>query len=99
MTDGAPNDDWEGPAEKIRQLGETGKITYFGVEVGPYADHQMMCQILPAKPGPVKLQGLKFKQFFCWLSDSLKSVSATAVSEQDNVAFGSIGSWADLTGI
>ena len=99
MTDGGPNDDWTVPASKMRELGEKGKITYIGIEIGPAASHQMMCQILPAQPGPVKLQGLKFKQFFRWLTDSLKSVSASTVSDQDNVKLGSIRSWADLSGI
>lgn len=99
MTDGGPNDDWVAPAEKMRKLGERGDIMYIGVEIGPDADHQTMCQILPATPGPVKLQGLKFKQFFRWLTDSLKSVSASAVSDQDNIKFGSIRSWADLAGM
>ena len=83
----------------ISELGEKGKITYIGIEIGPSADHQTMCRILPAQPGPVKLQGLKFKQFVRWLTDSLKSVSASTVSEQDNVKLGSIRSWADLAGM
>lgn len=97
MTDGGPNDEWEKPAEKMRRLAEAGKITYIGIEIGDSADHCTMCQILPAAPGPVPLQGLKFKQFFRWLTDSLRSVSASAVSDQDNVMYGDISSWAELS--
>jgi uncharacterized protein YegL len=96
MTDGGPNDDWEQAASEMRELGEKGKIQYIGIEIGNDADHSTMCRILPAEPGPVKLQGLRFKQFFRWLTDSLRSVSASAVSDQDNVKLGSIRSWADL---
>lgn len=96
MTDGGPNDDWEQAAREMRELGEKGKIQYIGIEIGNDADHSTMCRILPAEPGPVKLQGLRFKQFFRWLTDSLRSVSASAVSDQDNVKLGSIRSWADL---
>ena len=96
MTDGGPNDDWEQAAREMRDLGEKGKIQYIGIEIGNDADHSTMCRILPAEPGPVKLQGLRFKQFFRWLTDSLRSVSASAVSDQDNVKLGSIRSWADL---
>ncbi len=99
MTDGGPNDYWQGPAEEMRKLGEKDKIQYIGIEIGSSADHATMCQILPAKPGPVKLQGLRFKQFFRWLTDSLRSVSSSAVSEEDNVQYGGIGSWADLANI
>lgn len=99
MTDGGPNDNWVTAADQMRKLGEAGKITYIGIEIGNAADHGTMCQILPAQPGPVKLQGLRFKQFFRWLTDSLKSISSSAVSDQDNVKLGSIRSWADLAGI
>lgn len=100
MTDGGPNDDnWEEAAEEMRTLGEQNKITYIGIEIGPDADHETMCEIMPAQPGPVKLKGLRFKEFFRWLTDSLKSVSSSAVAEQDNVTLGSIRSWADLAGM
>ena len=97
MTDGGPNDDnWEEAAEEMRQQGENGKIQYIGIEIGDEADHETMCQILPSQPGPVKLRGLRFKQFFRWLTDSLKSVSASAVSEQDNIRYRGIDDWAKL---
>ncbi|MGN0867675.1 MAG: VWA domain-containing protein [Oligosphaeraceae bacterium] len=99
MTDGGPNEDWVEAAREMRTLGERGKIQYIGIEIGDYADHGTLCQILPANPGPVKLQGLKFKQFFRWLTDSLRSVSSSAVSEEGNVRLGPIQSWADLAGM
>ena len=96
MTDGCPNDSWKPVAKRLRAEAERGKFWYVGVEIGDSADHATMCQILPANPGPQKLQGLRFKQFFRWLTDSLKSVSASAVSDQDNLSFPSIASWANL---
>ena len=99
MTDGGPNDDWVDSAREMRTLGEQGKIQYIGIEIGDQAAHETLCRILPANPGPVKLQGLKFKQFFRWLTDSLRSVSSSAVSEEDNVRLPPIQSWADLKGM
>ena len=96
MTDGGPNDDWHDSARKMRSLAECGKIQYIGIEIGDSADHYTLCQILPDTPGPVKLQGLRFKQFFRWLTDSLKSVSTSAVSDQENIQFGGIDDWAEL---
>lgn len=96
MTDGGPNDSWEAPAARLRAEAESGRFQYIGVEIGNDADHETMCKILPCEPGPVKLRGLRFKQFFKWLSDSLKIVSASAVSAQDSIRYGEIGSWADL---
>ena len=99
MTDGAPNGSWEAPADRFRRAAERGKFQYIGIEIGNGADHATMCRIVPAEPGPVKLQGLRFKQFFRWLTDSLKSVSASAVSDQDAVQYGDVSSWADLNAL
>lgn len=96
MTDGGPNDEWERAADEMRDLGERGKIQYIGIEIGDDADHDVMCRILPAQPGPVKLKGLRFKQFFRWLTDSMKSVSASAVSDQDNIRYRGIDDWGAL---
>lgn len=97
MTDGGPNDDnWEQAAEEMKVLGERGKIQYIGIEIGDEADHDTMLQILPAQPGPVKLKDLRFKQFFRWLTDSMKSVSASAVSEQNNIRYRGIDDWGEL---
>jgi uncharacterized protein YegL len=97
MTDGGPNDEWQESARKMRELGEKGKIQYIGLEIGDSVDHSTMLSILPANSGPVKLKGLRFKQFFKWLTDSLSSVSASTVSEEDNICFGNINLWADIT--
>ena len=99
MTDGGPNDDnWEQAAEEMRTLGKNGKIQYIGIriEIGDCADHDIMCRILPAQPGPVKLNVLRFKQFFRWLTDSMKSVSTSAVSDQDNIRCRGIDDWGGL---
>ena len=99
MTDGCPNDDYESAAESMKRLGEEGKLQYIGIGIGEDADFDTLREILPVRPGPVKLKGLCFKEFFKWLTDSLKSVSASSVAEQDNVRLGNVTSWADLAGI
>ena len=96
MTDGEPNDDWREAAQKLRGEAERGRFTYIGVEIGNRVNHAKMCEILPVEPGPVKMRGLRFKQFFHWLTDSLRSVSASTVAEQDKVVYGSVGGWTDL---
>lgn len=99
MTDGGPNDKWQDAAREMRAMGERGRIQYIGIEIGRQADHWTMCQILPANPGPVRLQGLKFKQFFRWLTDSLRSVSRSMPEQEDQVRFGDVRSWADLASL
>ena len=99
MTDGCPNDGYESAAVSMKRLGEEGKLQYIGIGIGEEADFDTLKKILPERPGPVKLKGLCFKEFFKWLTDSLKSVSASSVAEQDNVRLGNVTSWADLAGI
>ena len=96
MTDGGPNDDWEDKYQKLQQLGDAGKVQYLGIGIGDDADFDTLRMILPAQPGPVKLKELRFKAFFRWLTDSMKSVSRSAVSAQDSIQFGGIDDWADL---
>lgn len=98
MTDGDPNDDWEEPAKAMRSLGEQRKLQYIGIGIGEGADFDTLRGILPEHPGPVKLKRLCFREFFCWLTDSLKSVSASSVAEQDKIQLGNVNSWADLAG-
>ena len=99
MTDGGPNDEWQDAAREMRELGERGRIQYIGIEIGRQTDHGTMCRILPANPGPVRLQGLKFKQFFRWLTDSLRSVSRSKPEQENQIQFGDVRSWADLASL
>ncbi len=98
MSDGEPNDDWEEPAKAMRTLGEQRKLQYIGIGIGEEADFDTLRSILPEHPGPVKLKGFCFREFFSWLTDSLKSVSASSVAEQDKIQLGNVTSWADLAG-
>ena len=95
MTDGGPNDSgWEIVADKMRNLAERKEITYIGVEIGKNADHATMCQIMPKhKPMLARLDGLKFKAFFRWLSDSMSTVSNSALSDQDDLQLDDISAW------
>lgn len=96
MTDGAPNDNWEKPARELKELCQSKGYTYLGIGVGDAVDWKTLGEIVPDPPGPVKLQGFKFREFFKWITDSLKMTTRTAVDLQDTVQVGSIKDWGEL---
>lgn len=72
MSDGAPTDDWHQAAEQLRGLAESKKVVSLPVGIGD-ADLRVLGEFSnrPAKP----LAGLKFREFFVWLSQSMARVS------------------------
>lgn len=75
ISDGAPTDSWQTAAAQSRQLSENRKLVSLAIGVQG-ADLNILGQFSsrPAKT----LQGLKFREFFQWLSASMSRVSASA---------------------
>ena len=80
ITDGGPTDEWKSAAELVRQ-GEAAKgFSFFAVGVEG-ANMDVLKQIcVPTRP-PLNLKGLQFRQLFLWLSNTMKSVSASKPGE------------------
>lgn len=77
ITDGQPTDTgWEQAAEQCRIAEQAGKLLVFGVGVGQDADLQKLAKFC-SRP-PVRLQGLKFRELFLWVSASTRSASKAA---------------------
>ncbi|WP_064604434.1 vWA domain-containing protein [Photobacterium sp. J15] len=89
MTDGGPNDEWSGAAQRLRNLAEQKKMVVLCVGIGDDAEMQILQQfsVLP----PKKLNGLKFREFFAWLSQSMQRVSASTPG--DKISLPSTGTW------
>lgn len=90
ITDGAPTDSWQHLPQLIDDAEERGSFAFFAVGVTG-ADMQTLHQITKRRE-PLPLQGLKFKEFFMWLSASLKNVSRSQpgdkVAPADYKAYG-----------
>ncbi|TWH61859.1 LOW QUALITY PROTEIN: uncharacterized protein YegL [Dulcicalothrix desertica PCC 7102] len=74
ITDGAPTDYWQNAAQRVRDAENNRKISFFTVGVKG-ADITTLSQIAPPERPPIWLDGLKFRDMFLWLSQSMKQVS------------------------
>jgi len=76
ITDGAPTDEWQSVTALIKDGEKSKSFVFFAVGIGG-ADMNILRQINVDRE-PLKLQGLKFRELFKWLSDSLGEVSRSA---------------------
>lgn len=72
ITDGGPTDEWKTAAAAVREGEASKSFAFFAVGVEG-ANMGTLQQISVREP--LKLQGLKFRELFQWLSNSMKSVS------------------------
>ena len=91
ITDGAPTDSWKSAAQKVHAGEQNKEFSFFAVAVEG-ADMGILAQIAPR--GPMKLDGLKFRELFAWLSSSLGRVSASSTG--DRVALPPPTGWTEV---
>lgn len=74
MSDGAATDSVDAAASRASGLVSARKLTVFPIGIGDGADLTTLARFSPTRP-PLRLQGLKFRDFFQWLSQSVARVS------------------------
>jgi uncharacterized protein YegL len=90
ITDGAPTDDWRRAAQLVKE-GEGTAFSFFPIAVQG-ADIEILKQL--SVRAPIKLDGLKFRELFSWLSSSLSRVSQSQMGTK--VALPSPVSWSEV---
>jgi uncharacterized protein YegL len=82
ITDGAPTDSWQRAAQLVREGENTKNFQFFAVGVQG-ANLEILRQI--STRDPLSLKGLRFRDLFSWLSNSLSAVSRSQVGTSDVV--------------
>lgn len=96
LSNGKPTGAWKSSAKKLKDMCFSHGYTYLGIGVGDDVDWDTLRQIVPDSPGPLKLKGIDFKEFFMWITDSLKMTTQSAVELPDTGNGLSIAEWKDL---
>lgn len=95
MTDGAPTDNIELAVNRVTDLVDAKKLTVFPIGIGSGADMTTLARFSPNRP-PLRLDGLKFKEFFEWLSKSVSRVSRSTPGDTVKPDLEGLAGWAEL---
>ena len=91
ITDGGPTDAYQHVISRIKDGEDRKQFSFFAVGVEG-ADMERLTEI--SERAPLKLDGLKFRDLFAWLSSSLGSVSRSQVG--DAVPLQAPSGWAQV---
>lgn len=91
ITDGGPTDEWKSAAAAVREGEASKSFAFFAIGVQG-ANMQTLQQISVREP--LRLNGLRFRDLFSWLSSSLRSVSRSTPGTE--VPLSSPQGWASV---
>jgi uncharacterized protein YegL len=78
ITDGEPTDEYQSAAQQVREGEARGAFSFYAVGVMD-ANLQKLGEVAPPSRPPVKLDGLRFRDLFVWLSKSMRTVSRATI--------------------
>lgn len=96
MTDGSPNgsnNEYMRAVQRTVDMVNSKKLTVFPIAIGDETDLSALNNFSPKRPA-LKLQGLKFGEFFSWLSKSVSKTSQSTPGE--SVKLDPVNGWAEL---
>lgn len=97
ITDGAPTDGydlWEKAKNTLKEGENNKKFLFYAVGVQS-ADMSKLSE-LSSERRPLKLTGLKFSEFFLWLSSSLGNLAKSQPGEK--IALPPVSGWTEING-
>lgn len=94
MTDGEPdsNQDVDGMAQRIAEANQRKEFVFMAIGVGNDVNESVLNKLSTSSFPPMKMQAVKFCEFFTWLSNSISTISN---SNSNNVTISDPGSWLD----
>ena len=95
MTDGNPNgntSELRRAMERTKKMISEKKLTLFPIGIGEDANLDVLAEFTP-KRNAIKLNGLKFKKFFEWLSKSVEETSKSSPGEKVHYNLKAISDW------
>lgn len=98
MTDGDPNGsaaELNRAIQRVVKLVGEKKLTVFPIGIGAKASMSILAKFSPNR-APLRLQGLKFKEFFSWLSQSVSKTSQSIPGESIKLDVEGIKGWGEL---
>ncbi|BDA72475.1 hypothetical protein CAL7716_066410 [Calothrix sp. PCC 7716] len=93
MSDGEPTDNYKAAANKLRHLAETKKMLVIAVGIGNDCNLSKLSEFCPSDNPPKQLTGLKFQEFFKWLSQSVGEVITKSTPGVSFIATVSTNGW------
>lgn len=99
LSDGHPNGDpdvLKQAMDRTARMVNSGKLTVFPIAIGYEASMEVLSRFSPKRP-PLRLQGLKFRELFEWLSKSVARTSQSMPGEVVKLDYEGIKSWAELS--
>lgn len=98
MTDGAPNgneNEYNRAVQRTVDMINLKKLTVFPIAIGDETDLVALNNFSPNRAA-LKLQGLKFAEFFSWLSKSVSKTSQSIPGDTIKLDVEGIQGWAEL---
>ncbi|WP_220092231.1 VWA domain-containing protein [Helicobacter sp. 16-1353] len=98
MTDGVPTSSQEElwrAVNRVLELENQNKLTIFPIGIGAEVNMEILAGF-STKRTPLKLQGLKFREFFAWLSQSVSRTSQSTPRESITLDVEAIQGWGTL---